>query len=94
MKTKFENVVGEIRNEISINMKEIKDEVQECKRIVNLDDKIMKKKFLELELQNHVLQTRLNRSDIVITDLSSDLKNINETIICLCAKLNVDVTIF
>lgn len=91
MKTKFESVVCEIRNEISVNMKEIKDEVTDCIKLVNSNDAITKNKLYELELQNHVLQLRLNRSDIIISGLSDDLTNLNEAVIALSSHLKVSL---
>ncbi|KNC24264.1 hypothetical protein FF38_12380 [Lucilia cuprina] len=88
---KLETVVSEIRKEISTRMDEIKDEVKDCKQLVNLNDKMMRKKFNELELQNHVFQSRLNRSDIIITGLSNDLQNLTETVKSLCSYLKVDI---
>lgn len=48
-------------------------------------------KFYELELQNHILQHRLNRPDIIISGLATNLNNLYETVNNLWAHLKVDV---
>lgn len=91
IKTSFESVVSEIRTELSNSLKEIKDEVANCKTLVYSNDIANKKKFYELEQQNHALQHRLNRPEIIITGLATDLKNLNETVTNLWAHLKVDI---
>lgn len=88
--TKFESVVGEIRAELSKSLHEIKDDVSNCKSIVFSHDLANKNKFFELELQNHVLQHRLNRSDIVVTGLPDNLDVLGDVVRNLCNHLKVD----
>lgn len=91
IKTKFESAVVDIREELSVNLKKIKDEVTSCKNLVNTNDTANKIKFYELELQNHVLQLRLNRPDIVITGLANDIEDLRKTVISLCLHLKIEI---
>lgn len=91
IKSSLESVVTEIRAELSSNLKEIKDEVANCKALVHSNDVSNARKFYELELQNHALQHRLNRADIVITGLATDLKNLNDTVTSIWTHLKVDI---
>lgn len=91
IKDKFESVFVEIRKELSSKFMEIKDEVANCKNLINSNDIATKKKLCDLELQNHALQHRLNRSDVVITGLAVDIVDLKTTLITLCTFLKVDI---
>lgn len=86
---KFDAVVGEIRAEFANKIQEIKDDVSNFK---SSHDLVTKNKFAELELLNHALQHRINRSDLVISGLSDKLENLDEVVLKLCAHLKIDVT--
>lgn len=87
----IKTVVGEIRAELANGLKEIKDDVLNCRTLISSHDMANKKKFYDLELQNHVLQHRLNRSDIVITGLSDKLADLNAIVKGLGAYLKVEI---
>lgn len=87
----MKTVVGEIRAELANGLKEIKDDVLNCRTLISSHDMANKKKFYDLELQNHVLQHRLNRSDIVITGLSDKLADLNAIVKGLGAYLKVEI---
>ncbi|KNC30943.1 hypothetical protein FF38_04465 [Lucilia cuprina] len=89
---KFDAVVTEIRKELAFNLKEIKDEVNNCNSLVKSNDIATKKRLHELEMLNHMIQHRLNRSDIIITGLSKDIDNLTDMIISLGSHLNVHIS--
>lgn len=91
IKSKVDSVINEVRAELSNSLKEIKDEMAGCKTLVNTNDMAYKSKFAELESQNHILQHRLNRADVVITGLPTDLKDLSAIVSTLCGLLKVDV---
>lgn len=91
IKNKFDSVVVDIRKELSVNLKNIKDEVRNCNNLVKENDAANKKKFFELELQNHVLQHRLNRPDIIITGLADNIDDLNKIVVSLCFYLKVEI---
>lgn len=63
-----------------ISLKAIKDDVLNCKTLVSH------------EMQNHAVQHRLNRSDIVITGLSDKLDDLNEIVKSLGSHFKVEMT--
>lgn len=91
MKSRIESAVGEIRAELSNSLKEIKQDVLECKNLVVSHDKANRNRFYALELQNHVLQHRLNRSDIIITGLSDKLDDLKGAVNSICNHLQVEL---
>lgn len=90
-KNDIELALGEIRADLSNGLKQVQDDVLLCKNLVTSHKVENQRKFYELELQNHILQHRLNRSDIVITGLPDNLNDTNEIVKSLCAHLNVDI---
>lgn len=92
IKAKFESFVREIRAELYKSIDELRNDVANCKNLVISNDISNKAKFMELEMFNHALQHRQNRSDIIITGLSDKLSNLNDVVVFLCAHLKVDIT--
>ncbi|KNC27344.1 hypothetical protein FF38_01094 [Lucilia cuprina] len=91
IKAKVDSVISEVRAELSNSLKEIKEEMASCKYLVNLNDTAYKKKFYELEMQNHMLQHRFNRADIVITGLSNNIDDLIKVAYDLCEHLKVNI---
>lgn len=94
LKLKIDTVVseiGDIRAEFSNSVKLMRDEVDNCKKLIAANDDSTSKKFNELELLNHSLYFRSCRSEIVITGLSSSLINLNEAVIKMCNHFKVSI---
>lgn len=85
------NDIADIRAEFSNSVKLMRDEVDNCKKLITSNDDCTSKKINELELQNHLLYFRSCRSEVVITGLSSSITNLNEAVIKLCNHFNVAI---
>lgn len=91
IKSKFESLATEIRSDLTNGLEEMRGEVQKCKDLVDSHDAVYKNKFMELELQNHCLQHRLNRADIIVSGLPGDLEKLNDVAVNICSLLKVDI---
>lgn len=91
IKEKVDSVLCDVRAELVANLKEIKDEMANCKTLVDTNDVAYKNKFFELEMQNHILQHRMNRNDVVISGLPTDLTSLDNIIKNVCTFLKVDI---
>lgn len=92
IKNKFQDVVTEIRADLSRSLQEIKDDVVNYGDLVKSHDLSYKSKFVELEYQNHILQHRLNRGDILMSGLSDNLEKLDDTAVYMCAFFKVDIS--
>lgn len=95
MNNRFDSVVSEIRSELTTSIKNFRDEVESCRNLVLSSEEKTKHKINELELTNNILQHRLNRSDVIISGVPKEIKDLDKVILDLCAhyKMNVDVNV-
>lgn len=90
--SKFDSVISDIRKELSISLNLMKDEITEFKKQTNSENVGTKTKVFDLQLQNHLLHYRLHRQDIIVTGLSDNIINMNDTVVSLGAYLKVNIT--
>lgn len=46
----------------------------------------------DLKIQNNILQMKLNRADVVVDELPNEVSNLNESIVKIAARCNIDLS--
>lgn len=72
-------------------LKEIKDDILNCKKSIKMIDTLTSAKISSLQDENHILHRRLNRADIVIRGLPDGLDDLVSIVVALGAFYNIPV---
>ncbi|KNC33243.1 hypothetical protein FF38_14547 [Lucilia cuprina] len=91
IQTKFDVILSEVKQELNTKLTELKNDIDNCNKMIKFIDSSTTNKILFLEDQNEVLNKRLNRSDILINGLPKYHDNINELVVKIFKQLNADI---
>lgn len=78
--TKIDAMAQKLREELCLDMQNIKDDVKNCNSRINEVDKSNQDKINKVASRYNTLERRQNRSDILIYGLPQSIKNIEEIV--------------
>lgn len=91
VKNALAEAVVQIKSEMNSILSEMRSEVADCnKHIHSVDDKLSGK-ILALQIENHVLYKRMNRTNIIIRGLPPGLPDLVAAVVALGAFFNIPV---
>ncbi|XP_059217604.1 uncharacterized protein LOC131994749 [Stomoxys calcitrans] len=88
----IKTVLGEIKTEMSSCLKEIKSDIDTCNKRIDDVASSCSTKIAALEVGMNILHRRINRTDIVIDGLPTNLKDLYAVVIALGTFFKIPIT--
>lgn len=76
----------------SSDVEQMKSDLRNCFDVVNVVDNAANRRISDLQMQNNILQRRLNRSNIIIMGLPKRIKDLRKPIVKICSLCNIRVS--
>lgn len=91
IKQSFDNAVYSFKEELASCVKDLKNEIVDCNKLIKRVESETGAKLLSLEIVNNALYKKFNRSDIIIGGIPNCLDDVIATIINLAAFYDIRI---
>lgn len=91
----IQDKLDQVTNSSSVensDVEQVKTDLKHCFDVVNVVDNVASGRIANLELQNSILQRRLNRADVIIRGLPNGILNLREPILKIASLCKVCIS--
>lgn len=89
---KLDNFMNAANIDFNIKVQQMEDKLKNCYAVVKQAESTNTATIQDLEVQNDILQRRLNRADIVINGLPDGILNLREPIVKIATLCNIELS--
>lgn len=89
---KLDSFINASNIDSNVKLQQIEEKLNNCYAVVKQTESTHSATIEDLELQNDILQRRLNRADIVINGLPDGVSDLREPIVKIASLCNIDLS--
>lgn len=89
LKELIESSISDIRSDLTSSLKEFQINLELCNASIKKVESDTKECFSSLELENHKIQRRINRADIIVTGLPSGMTHLLDPVLTICEHYKI-----